>query len=105
MLQWPTDDPRIRAWRYEEILGDEVRTMDEVGAHYGWPDDGDPSSLRQALRREADRWRAQDALRAWDAHVRDPKPAQWRKLFTPKVRSAFRDLYGDLPQRLGYDEQ
>ncbi len=103
MLKWPTTDPRIRLWKYEDILGHEVQVMDDVGAHYGWPDDTDPASLRASLRREADRWRAQDTLLAWDKHPRDPRPDQWRQLFTPKVRAAFERLYQDLPQRLGYD--
>jgi hypothetical protein len=105
MLKWPTNDPRIRIWKYEDILGHEVQVMDEVGAHYGWPDDTDPPSLRESLRREADRWHARDALLAWDKHPRDPRPGQWRALFTPKVRGVFKELFGDLPQQLGYDEQ
>jgi hypothetical protein len=77
--------------------------MHEVGAHYGWPDDTEPSSRRASLRREADRWHAQDALLAWDQHPRDPRPGQWRALFTPKVRAAFERFYEDLPQQLGYE--
>jgi hypothetical protein len=103
MLAWPEEDPRIRLWKYEDILGHEIEVMDEVGAHFEWPDDDAPFSFRASLRREADRWRAKDSLLAWDKHPRDPKPGQWQTLFTPKVRAAFERLHGDLPQRLGYD--
>jgi hypothetical protein len=98
MLDWPADDPRVRVWKYEAILGDEVRAMDEVGAHYGWSDE-----RRQALREQAGRWRAGEGRLSWDAHVRDPRPGQWRDLFTPRVDRAFREQFGDLPERLGYD--
>jgi hypothetical protein len=103
MLEWPTNDPRIRLWRYEDVLGNEVRVMDEIGAHFEWPDDDSPLSFRESLRREADRWRMRDALLAWDKHPRDPKSGQWRQLFTPKVRRRFDELYEDLPERLGYE--
>jgi hypothetical protein len=103
MLAWPTSDSRIRLWRYEDILGREVEVMDEVGGHFEWPDDTAPFSLRESLRIEADRWRARDALLAWDKHPRDPRPEQWRELFTPRVRDAFERLFGDLPEKLGYE--
>jgi hypothetical protein len=98
MLQWPVDDPRIRVWKYEAILGNEGRTMGEVGAHYGWSD-----ARREALSLEADRWQAGDGRLSWDSHVRDPRPGQWRAMFTPTVERAFIEQFGDLPQRLGYD--
>jgi hypothetical protein len=77
--------------------------MDEIGAHFEWPDDDHPSSFRESLRREADRWAMRDSLLAWDKHPRDPKTGQWRQLFTPKVQRRFDELYADLPARLGYD--
>ena len=103
MGEWPADDPRIRLWKYEDVLGHEVEVMDAIGAHFEWPDDDDPTSFRESLRREADRWRMRDSLLAWDTHPRDPKSGQWQPLFTPKVRRRFDELFEDLPQRLGYD--
>ena len=60
-----------------------VEVMDAVGAHFGWPDDTAPFSFRESLRREADRWRAKDALLAWDKQPRDPRPGQWQALQSP----------------------
>ena len=105
MVEWPTSDPRIRLWKYEDILGREAQSMDEVGAHYGWADvPSSPSyTLRKGLREEAVRWHAGAGRLSWDSHVRDPRAGQWRELFTPKVRRAFTERYGDLAQQLGYD--
>jgi len=103
MLQWPDDDPRIRLWKYEHILGREVEVMDQMGEHFGWPDDTDPFSFRAGMRRWADRWRMKDDQLKWDKHVRDPKAGQWRTVFTPKAHAAFNELFGDLPEKLGYD--
>jgi|KBSSwiStaDraftv2_1062776.scaffolds.fasta_scaffold18118_6 hypothetical protein len=102
MVQWPTDDPAIKTWKYEDIIGHEVEIMDQVGEHYGWPEDTEPFSLRQDLRRWAERWRAKQT-NEWETHVRDPRPGQWRKVFTPKVQAAFERMCGDLPTLLGYE--
>ena len=105
MVQWPTTDPRIRVWKYEDILGHEAQAMDEVVRHYGWSDhQGDPTwDLRTAVQREAVRWAAGEGQLSWDNHVRDPRPAQWRSLFTSKVQRAFVERFGNLPQQLGYE--
>ena len=103
MLRWPADDPRVKTWKYEDIIGREVEVMDAVGEHYGWLDDDDPFTLRAALRHFANRWKANDTLRAWDKHVRDPRPGQWRDVFTPKVQSVFAARFPDLIETLGYE--
>jgi hypothetical protein len=102
MLEWPTTDPRVRVWKYEDILGHEAQVMDEVTAHYGWSE-SESSSLREAIRTEAVRWQAGEGRLSWDSHVRDPKSGQWRDLFTGKVQRAFAELFGNLPQQLGYE--
>jgi hypothetical protein len=101
MNRWP-NDPRVRVWKYEEILGHEVETMDAVAEHYGWTE-GEDMERRQLLRERAEFWRAGDGRLSWDSHVRNPQSGQWRNEFTPKVRAAFVALCGDLPQHLGYE--
>lgn len=95
MREWPDDDPRIRVFRYEHILGHETDVFGEVFAHYGmaWPE----RALGRLLAR---RYRA--ARRGRDPHVRDHRAGQWTTAFTPTVRSAFVERFGDLPEALGY---
>lgn len=101
MNRWPTDQ-RVRVWKYEEILGHEVETMDAVAEHYGWTD-GEGLERRQLLKERAEFWRAGDGRLSWDSHVRNPQSGQWRGVFTPKVSTAFRALCGTLPECLGYE--
>jgi hypothetical protein len=101
MNRWP-NDPRIRVWRYEEILGREAETMDAVAAHYGWTT-GEGLERRRRLKERAEFWRAGEGRLSWDAHVRNPQSGQWRSVFTPKVRAAFDAMCGDLPRNLGYE--
>ena len=97
MRQWPDDDPRIRTWKYEHVISNEQRVFGEIFAHYGfsWP-------LRLYGHRLAGRFKA-SAARRTAFHIRDPRPGQWRDLFTPRVAAAFEARYGDLPQALGYE--
>ena len=98
MREWPTDDPRIRVWRYEDILGNERRALGEVAAHYrlAWP-------LRALIQRNAVRFDAAHAVAEKSSHVRNPTSGQWREVFTPRVEREFTERWGDLLTRYGYD--
>jgi len=98
MREWPRDDPRIRTWRYEDILGNESRVMDEVASHYGmgW-------FLRARVRRNAVRFDAKHAVAEKNTHVRNPASGQWHDVLTPRVEAAFMERWGDLLPVYGYD--
>jgi len=55
------------------------------------------------LRRWAERWRAKETPQEWETHVRDPRPGQWRDVFTPKVQAVFAARFPDLIETLGYE--
>ena len=94
LRQWPSDS-RIRVFKYERIVGDERRVFDEIFTFYqlSWRERAVGSWL--AGRYAAGRRRA-------DAHVRDPRPGQWREYFTEAVSAAFERDYGDLLDGLEY---
>jgi sulfotransferase family protein len=97
MRQWPADDPHIRVWRYEDILGDERRVMGEVATHYELP-----RLLRMRIERNATRFDAKHAVAEKSKHVRNPSSGQWRGVFTPRVERAFLERWGDVLERYGY---
>jgi hypothetical protein len=97
MRDWPADDPRVRVWRYEEILGREERVMRDLAAHYELP-----IQLRTLVRRNAVRYDVRHAMAGRSAHVRNPAAGQWREVFTPRVERAFMERWGDLLDRYGY---
>ena len=99
MREWPTDDPRVRVWRYEDILGHERRVMGEVAEHFELP-----YLLRRRIQRNADRFDARHAVASSDRHVRNPSSGQWSTVFTPRSEDAFNDRWGDLLGPLGYGE-
>jgi len=97
MAAWPEEHPDIVTFRYEDILGNEERVFGELFEHYGL------GPVARGLggffvRRYSLKGRA----KANDPHVRNPTSGQWREHFTPKVRAAFNERYGDLVERLGY---
>lgn len=96
MRAWPTDDERIRVFRYEDLVGNEEAVFGEMLAHFGmaWPE-------RLVGRRLARHHRA--ARTSADRHIRDASAGQWRAVFTPRVSEAFTERFGDLPEVLGYD--
>jgi hypothetical protein len=98
MRAWPQTDPRIRTWRYEDILGNESRVMGELAAHYefAWP-------LQRWVQWHATRFSAKRAAAAGDTHVRNPTSGQWRAVFTPRVVREFESRWGDLLALHGYE--
>lgn len=96
MRAWPDDHPDIRIFRYEDILGNERRVYEEAFAFYG----ASPLTVR-AAGKLALRYSAGRRTEETD-HIRDPRPEQWREVFTPRVVERFDDEYGDIVARLGY---
>ena len=95
MLDWP-DDPRVRVFRYEDILGDEVGVFDEIFRHYELP-----VHARLRGRYYANKFRAA-RRRKRTAHIRDPSKGQWRQLFTPDLKKRFNTEHSALLEKLGY---
>jgi hypothetical protein len=100
MREWPDDDPRIRIWRYEDILGNERQVMHEVASHYrvAWP-------FRAQMTRKASQFDAKHTLAQKHVHIRNPTPGQWREVLTPKVEAVVRERWGDVLVRYGYDAE
>jgi hypothetical protein len=96
MRRWPRDDPRVRCYRYEDIVGNERQVFGDLFEFYQLP-------WRQ--RRKGVKWaaqlRAEKRAKTYD-HIRDPRGGQWRKLFTPAVSRRFEQEYGGLLEQLGY---
>lgn len=96
MLQWPAGDPRVRLFRYEDVIGREVETVDQMVSWWGG------GVLERAVAR---RYAAQYALggeQAKRTHVRDPRPGQWARTATPDVQQYFDREWGPLLAHLGY---
>ena len=97
MRDWPIDDPDIKLFRYEDILGREAETMREILTflHFPWYKSLQGGYL--ARRRSASKRKKSDFV-----HIRDPRAGQWQEQFTPRVKKEFDSNYGDLIQLYGY---
>jgi hypothetical protein len=97
MLQWPTDDPRIKLFRYEDIIGNEEDVFAELLSFYGlsWPE--------RKLGAMLAKWFSTQGRARLTEHIRNPKAGQWKEHFTPKVNSYFEQRYGEVLRRYGYD--
>jgi hypothetical protein len=97
MLQWPTTDPRIKLFRYEDIIGNEQDVFADIFLFYGlsWLD----RKLGMALASRFSAERQTGSLK----HIRNPTAGQWKDHFTPKVSNHFERRYGELLERYGYE--
>jgi hypothetical protein len=97
MMEWPTTDARIKLFRYEDIIGKEWITFLKMFSFYGvpWRERIVGSTL-------ARRFSATKQIGTFQ-HIRNPKAGQWKKHFTPKVRSYFERRYSELLEFYGYE--
>lgn len=98
MMKWPREHPRIITFRYEDIMGNEMKVYSDVFRFYELP----------VLERGLGKWLAHHysakKQRKQITHIRNPEPNQWKKRFTPRVTEYFNERYADLVDLLGYDQ-
>ncbi|MEM7790687.1 MAG: sulfotransferase domain-containing protein [Verrucomicrobiota bacterium] len=96
MLQWDLNDPRVRLYRYEEIVGNELRVFRDIFSFWGVP-----LSFRLAAMKRVKK-RGIQKSRGNDKHIRDPRSGQWREHFTPALNKTFTERWGSLLEMYGY---
>lgn len=97
MMQWP-DDPRIKIFRYEDVISDQVGAFSELLDHL---------EIKRWKRRKLLFFAKKYALpnRKKDKHIRNPKAGQWRNHFTPEMNKNFVEEYGNILERYGYPKE
>ena len=95
MARWPTTDPEISTYRYEDILGHEQDVFRELFGFFGLSAVERSLGMIFASRHSIGKRRR-------DPHIRNPTSGQWRQHFTPRLRQAFNARYSGLVSQLGY---
>lgn len=96
MLEWPDNDPRVRLYRYEDILGNEADTFRSIVSFLGLP-----LLTRIAGVHYARRFRAKRNI-GKTSHIRNPNSQQWRQHFTPTLTAMFKERFSEVLQRYDY---
>jgi len=97
MKEWPTADPRIKIFRYEDMLNNEKRIFEEIFTFY------DVTWLEKRIGLILSNYYSAKRQSSKTQHIRNPKISQWREHFTPKVQDYFERKHGELLEPYGYD--
>jgi hypothetical protein len=97
MLQWPTADPRVKVFRYEDVIGNEQGVFDDIFRFYG------VSRLERMLGAILARHYSAEKQAGAMKHIRNPEPGQWRRHFTPRVSTYFEQRHRKLLEHYGYE--
>jgi len=96
MMEWPMADPRIKIYKYEDLIGNEKDVFKDVLKFYGvtWLEKKLVSNLAEKF----------SAMKQKDKtlHIRNAKSSQWKEHFTPKVHNYFEQKYVELLERYDY---
>jgi hypothetical protein len=93
---WPEDE-RIKIFKYEDILHNEEVVFEELTDHLQF------SRARKKVILKYARQYAYNAQNKKSSHIRNPKPSQWKDVFTEKVLTEFNESYSDILERHGYE--
>ena len=104
MAAWDYTQPEFLELRYEDLIEDERAGFARIFRHYGFHDRAIESAVeiaaRYSFRHVAGRPVGVVLERQ---HLRSGKPSQWREVFTQAHHELFRELTGDMLERLGYE--
>jgi hypothetical protein len=95
LKQW-TNSPRVKVFRYEEIILDELSFFEKMAEHYEF------NLAEQSL------WcglayKLSAAKQSSREHIRNPESSQYKKVFTNDFEILFNETHGDLIKKLEYD--
>jgi len=88
MLQWPEDN-RIKLFRYEDIMTDQVNAFEQIVKHY---------EIEGFAKKKILHFAKQNALdkRKGDKHIRNSSAGQWREHFSPELNEYFLSQYSEI---------
>ena len=97
MKEWPIADPRVKIYRYEDLVDNELDVFEEILKFYEvtWLE----KSIGLIL---ADHFSAKRQA-GKTQHIRNSKKSQWKEHFTTRVQDYFERQHGGLLERYGYD--
>ncbi len=97
LKNWDYQNPDFIELRYEEIIGNEKETFARIFRHYEFP----RSWIRTGTN-FADLF-SLGQKEGNIKHVRSGKIAQWKEVFTPRMKDLFKEYQGDLLIHLDYE--
>jgi hypothetical protein len=104
MGAWNYAQPEFLELKYEDVVVDEAAHFARMFRHYGFSEAAVERSVDLALGFSFQKKAGRSIGEVQEgSHLRSGKPAQWREVFTPDHKALFRELTGDLLERLGYD--
>jgi hypothetical protein len=101
MGRWDYSSPGVLELRYEDVLGNEAFWFKRIFKWYGFSGDMVSKGVEIALRYSQEKLRPGDPGHGHGN--RKSRPGYWREHFTDPIRKAFRNSYGDVLVKLGYE--
>ena len=96
MMGWPTNDNRVKTFRYEDIIGNEAKVFFQMCRHLQLPVLTQIQAASNAYKLSAAR------LEKANPHIRNARSGQWRNYFSPQLTEFFKREHGELLESLAY---
>ncbi len=104
MSQWNYHNPNFIEIKYEDIIANEKETFSKIFRHYGFNEEAIENSLKISeqfsFKNKAKRKLGTVKKKS---HLRSGRPGEWQELFNDRHKQQFKELFGDILIKLGYE--
>lgn len=104
MAGWNYHDPNFFEFKYEDIMRDEQAVFYQIFKHYQFNEDAINTCLNIAEKFSFNnKTKRRKGTVDAKSHLRSGKTGEWQELFNKDHKQKFKELFGDLLIRLGYE--
>jgi len=104
MSGWNYNNPHFFEFKYEDIIKNESAVFQQIFEHYGFSQAAVQNCLQIAQRFSfKNKSRRNKGTVNKKSHLRSGRTGEWRELFTDRQKDKFKELFGDILIRLGYE--
>lgn len=102
MLRWTNPPSGVREVKFEDIMQDFESTFRLIFEHFHFTPGQVESSLAIAAAEDINRMSDRQLTR--NTHISSRSTSRWQEYFTEEHKAAFVNRFGDVLQRLGYEQ-
>ncbi len=104
MSRWNYDNPDFLEIKYEDLIKDESAVFYKLFQHYSFREEAIQNCLQITEKYSFNnRTKRKKGTVDNQSHLRSGRIGEWKEIFTEKHKYSFKELFGDVLIRLGYE--
>jgi hypothetical protein len=102
MGSWDYNNKNILELKFESLMAKYDETLERIFSHFGFSDKTIRSCLKVAAKHDINRM-SEETIQN-NGHIASRKTTKWMTYFDEALKEEFKDTFGDVLVKLGYEE-